>query len=472
MLNDYKDIDRIFQKLGDYEKTPPKFLWENIQEELTEGRRVRRVNLFKTIGVAAAILLAFIAGWWVTSQSEKEPGHQNSFAEQGISIKKNSPSANENAIVTNIQPPKTTPAVTGKNGYPETPVAPSTNISSLATFAAGTSFLRDHQLSKIEKQGDLVLYNTEKDFLDKLHQNFKIVHRLSEWLATIRKDSLKNGELISNPVVNREFKDNISKNPVEVAINNRGRSDSRWIVKAEISPLFNNQPQSNNQKSVAAVSYRPQETSIENSFSGSMIAGYKVGKRLIVKSGIGYSNIRQTTRNLDLMGTNAIYNVPVNATLASTPAGQVNLDQTVSKGAKEFLNSDVKLATVSQYTPLNELKQNLEFIEIPVQATYKLIDSRFNVGITGGVSTNILVGNRAILSENGERISTGETSNMRNIVYSGAVGLEIGYEITNRITLTVEPRLKHFVNSLSTSKSIDYKPSQLGIVTGLTYSFN
>ena len=76
MLNDYKDIDRIFQKLGDYEKTPPKFLWENIQEELTEGRRVRRVNLFKTIGVAAAILLAFIAGWWVTSQSEKEPGHQ------------------------------------------------------------------------------------------------------------------------------------------------------------------------------------------------------------------------------------------------------------------------------------------------------------------------------------------------------------------------------------------------------------
>ena len=171
--------------------------------------------------------------------------------------------------------------------------------------------------------------------------------------------------MISNPVVNREFKDNISKNPVEVAINNRGRSDSRWIVKAEISPLFNNQPQSNNQKSVAAVSYRPQETSIENSFSGSMIAGYKVGKRLIVKSGIGYSNIRQTTRNLDLMGTNAIYNVPVNATLASTPAGQVNLDQTVSKGAKEFLNSDVKLATVSQYTPLNELKQNLEFIEIP-----------------------------------------------------------------------------------------------------------
>ena len=74
--------------------------------------------------------------------------------------------------------------------------------------------------------------------------------------------------------------------------------------------------------------------------------------------------------------------------------------------------------------------------------------------------------------ENGEKISTGETSNMRNIVYSTAVGLEIGYAITNRITLTVEPRLKQFINSISTNKSVNYKPSQVAIVTGLTYSFN
>ena len=110
--------------------------------------------------------------------------------------------------------------------------------------------------------------------------------------------------------------------------------------------------------------------------------------------------------------------------------------------------------------------------QIPVQATYKLIDRKIAVGLTGGISTNILVGNKAILSENGEQISTGETANMRNVVYSGSVGFEVGYEITNRITLTVEPRLKHFINSISSNKSVNYKPSQMAIVTGLTYSFN
>jgi hypothetical protein len=203
-----------------------------------------------------------------------------------------------------------------------------------------------------------------------------------------------------------------------------------------------------------------------------MVAGYKIGKHLIVKSGLVYNNIRQTTRNIDFLGVNTLYNVPGNANLASTPAGQVSLSKEANTYADAVSNSKNQISISTKNSVENELKQDLEFIEIPVHATYKIMDSKLNIGLTGGISTNILVGNKAVLSENGEKTGSGETANMRNIVYSGAIGLEVGYEITNRISLTVEPRLKHFINSLSTSTSVDYKPSQMGIVTGLTYSFN
>ena len=73
---------------------------------------------------------------------------------------------------------------------------------------------------------------------------------------------------------------------------------------------------------------------------------------------------------------------------------------------------------------------------------------------------------------NGNQITAGETTGLRNIVYSGVIGLELGYEITNRITLTIEPRLNRYINSLNSSKSVNYKPYQIGVATGLTYSFN
>ena len=118
------------------------------------------------------------------------------------------------------------------------------------------------------------------------------------------------------------------------------------------------------------------------------------------------------------------------------------------------------------------LKQNIEFIEIPLKATYKLSNRQVNIGITGGISAGLLVGNKATLLGNGSRIGTGETSKLRNMVYSGSVGFELSYEITNRLTFTVEPHLKRYLNFLSSHKSVTFKPDFLEISTGLTYSFN
>lgn len=478
MLNENENIDYLFrEKLGEFEKTPPMFLWTNIQGKLNAHRMNRHIALLKTVGIAAAIVLAFLAGWWMTNPADKGVVPQNSVAVQRDINRNADSSTNKNIETTEIPSVNSDQIASNPSGHPPKVNRPiSSNFSSLATFAANTSFFGNNNSSTARKSGELELFDTEKDFLDKVHQNFKMVKKMTDWIAAVRRDSVTTIGSRTKAVITDPFRNTASDKSVAIALNNPVRNSGRWSLKAEFVPVFNSQAQNNGQRGNLAYSsaqnYKPQKTTAENTFSGGMVAGYKVGKRFIVKSGFVYNNIRQTTRNVDFMGVNPLYNVPGNATFASTPAGQVSLNKMVNTRTEAVLNSNYQLDNTAKYLVENELKQDIEFVEIPVQATYKLIDRKIAVGLTGGISTNILIGNKAILSENGVRISDGETANMRSIVYSGAVGLEIGYEISNRITLTVEPRLKHFINSLSTSNSVNYKPYQMGIATGLTYSFN
>ncbi len=479
MLNDNKHIDQLFrEKLGEFEKTPPMYLWTNIQGKLNARRKERRLVILKTVSIAAAIVLAFLAGWKLTNPTDKGAIPQNSVAKQQDTNSMTNPSANEttaNAKVFAADSRKDTSDTSGLT--PKVIRTSNSKLSSLASFAANTSFVDNH--ATVQKSEDLVLSNNEKELFDKLHHNFGMVKKLTDWISSDKKDSIADANQNSKSVVIHPFSFPATNKSVTIAMNNPAGSNGRWSIKAEFAPVFNNQ--ANNSGQGSRLNYdnsqnnKPQQTNTENTFSGGMIAGYKVGKRLILKSGFIYNNIRQSTNNVSFMGANALlFNIAGNSNIASTPAGKVNLNKTVNNNTQMDVisGSSYQLSSSANYSSAGELKQDIGFIEIPVQATYKLIDKKIAVGLTGGISTNILVGNNAILSENGEKIGTGETANMRNIVYSGAVGLEIGYVITNRITLTVEPRLKHFINSLSTNKSVNYKPSQLGIVTGLTYSFN
>lgn len=487
MLSDNKHIDKLFrEKLGEIEKTPPMYVWTNIQEKLDARRKERRIALLKTVSIAAAIVLAFLAGWQLTNPTDKGAIQQNSVAVQRDTNNNARPSANATLANTNVISANSNQDTSKTSAHTPKVTRPSASkLSSLATFAANTSFIDNDNHTTAKKSEDLVLFNNEKELKDELHNNFKMVKKLTDWMTANKKDSIADQKHNSKSVVIHPYSYSSSARSVTIASNTPSPSSSpsasngRWSIKAEFAPVFNSQANSSNQGNSLSYSRtqssKSQQTNAETSFSGGMIAGYKVGKRLILKSGFIYNNIRQSTNNVSFMGANALlFNIAGNSNIASTPAGQVNLNKTVNNNTQMDVisGSSYQLSNSASYSSAGELKQDIGFIEIPVQATYKLIDKKIAVGLTGGISTNILVGNKATLSENGERTGTGETSNMRNVVYSGAVGLEVGYVITNRITLTVEPRFKHFINSLSSNKSVNYKPSQFGFVTGLTYSFN
>jgi len=65
-MNEKKNIDRLFQeKFKDFEVAPPEFVWQNIETELQEKKKKRRILplWFRLSGVAAILVIGMFIGW-------------------------------------------------------------------------------------------------------------------------------------------------------------------------------------------------------------------------------------------------------------------------------------------------------------------------------------------------------------------------------------------------------------------------
>jgi len=118
-----------------------------------------------------------------------------------------------------------------------------------------------------------------------------------------------------------------------------------------------------------------------------------------------------------------------------------------------------------------QFTQNFDYLEIPMILRYTLIDSKFNVEMIGGFSSNLLVGNQTYMEGSNYRSLVGKTMDMQTFNYSGTLGLGLKYGLSKRIFLNVEPRMKYFLNSLNSNSSVTYKPYTIGVFTGLSYQF-
>ena len=115
--------------------------------------------------------------------------------------------------------------------------------------------------------------------------------------------------------------------------------------------------------------------------------------------------------------------------------------------------------------------QSFEYIEIPLYLRYLIIDSKLDVEMMGGFSSNLLVGNETYMESGNTKSLIGKTNNMETVNYSGTLGIGLKYGLSKRIFLNVEPRIKYYLNSLNSNSSLTYKPYTIGVFTGLSYQF-
>jgi len=435
-------IDQIFRdKLGDFEMNPSVDLLDQIQQQVAYRGRVRRINQVKTIlSIAAALVLVLMAGWYtitpevivnnsVPSQIQPNILPVNPEVEKSIQV---TPSISNQQLA--LQQKQQQPAAV-KTGRPGKKAATTIKIAPQPTVSVGSELLANEPTS-----GEL------NNGVDQSKQS--AVSKNEKKSDPSSKTNTRGAEL-------PYFADsNFSP-----ANQEGGSAKGSWGIKAELSPMFSPQNQASAVGSAVTKSI--------NTVCGGMIAAYKVNDKLSISTGIRFSQMKQGTHTAYALNAKSgiTYLEPVEK--SANIAGDVSL-YLPSKSSIVYFNG-------MQVSPTNaagsDISQEFKYLEIPVQATYKLLDNKLSLGVTGGISTNILVGNYASITENGIKISNGNTQNLRDVIYAGSAGIELGYGLGKNLVLTVEPRLKQYMHSVSSNDQINYKPLQMGIFTGITYSF-
>jgi hypothetical protein len=443
MTTERHPIDQIFKdKLGNFEKNPPVGLMDQIDQQIAFRGRVRRLNQLKSVvGIAAALVLIVMAGWFTLDQNQFSENKINSQNQNGLPPVPSSPLKEAAVASVPVKPLLT---------YHQTQRTKST--VSQVEKAKVVVAKKNNSASSIKEKELLASGSTGKETEKELPQsNTNVVTKEEKKIDAGTNAKQKKAEPIY-------FADSFNPKPVA------GKPEKgSWRIKAEVSPMF--APQNTGGNS---------DTKSMSTVSGGMIASYQLNKRISISTGVRYSQMKQGTHSAYTLSAKSgiTYLEPVEKSASISRDVSLYLP---SKSSIVYSNGMRAVANGSQTVATNvfasDISQDFKYLEIPIQATYKLIDSKFSVGVTGGVSTNILIGNIASITENGIKLSQGNTDNMRDVIYSGSAGIEFGYGLAKNLMLTVEPRLKQYMHSVSSNEMVNFKPLQMGIFTGLTFSF-
>ncbi len=186
--------------------------------------------------------------------------------------------------------------------------------------------------------------------------------------------------------------------------------------------------------------------------------GINISKRWSIEGGMQYS----------LSGTRSLSNLILeserfNQALAvSSEVIGVNAVTSLTEDALTVIKADE-----------TEQTNTFQFVSVPLQAGYLLLDRRLSLRINGGVAANLYLGNTIAGSDQLSELEINPQNSPYRALNLGTItGLEVGYRLFDHFHISVEPVYQRSLHSLTKStSSFATNPSSIGLETGLRYSF-
>ena len=195
------------------------------------------------------------------------------------------------------------------------------------------------------------------------------------------------------------------------------------------------------------------------SYSLGLNFGMELKNNWSVESGVQYSLLgARTLTNLIL--ESATYRRAV--AFSSEISGLETISEIIEDGLTEISVDDV------------DLNNTFQFISIPVQAGYVILDTKLNIRFNAGLAANLYLGNKLTGTNDFTvyEIDPGRTSPYRELTFSGLAGLEFGYLVMDRVNLVFEPNYQQSLQSLTKrSSNFTTSPNGVGFQAGFKYSF-
>ena len=238
---------------------------------------------------------------------------------------------------------------------------------------------------------------------------------------------------------------------------------SKWAISTNASPVYFN---SLAQGSSIDQQFDSNSKNYATTLSLGIAGSYAINNKLSLKTGVNNINISYNTNDVlfDAKMNNVENNIP---TISRNPEAS-NMVFSSKVGNVETLSGDVENVIIENN--VGALQQNISYIEVPLELSYKLLDKKFGIEVIGGMSTLFLNQNNISLVANGIEMEVGRANNLNNIHFSSNVGLGFKYNFWKSFNANFQPMFKYQINTFS-ENSGNFKPYFIGLYTGVSFSF-
>jgi hypothetical protein len=463
-------LDDLFrERLGNFTPKPPAGVWNRIQEELDRKKRVRKMVFYRWAGAAAVLFLALLAGVLIPTDRGKSPDQADRgkitlpaqpVPEPASNTESNIQTANAGQVPADI-PSRIT------SGFPEKQevIQPTREISRKIWLPVLSEVARQN------KQYNLILQEPYEIALMVIPEKNLVI-------------------ALSIPPESHHFQDKSLKEVIK-----KDRKPSEWELGFRVSPAYASQ--STGYSAAYAQNLSSSGDNGQTSMGGGLSVGLKTSGRWKVGSGLYFcrSELGKERNSLfasadanyyDMAsGGNTKYYAMASGgnnyssnkiTLnngkmtVSTVAGLIPINQ-VPEQAKLVADMESAIGMNTVLLTPGDFSQVFDYLELPLTASYQILEGKMELELQTGVSANVVVGNQVFIGSGTDRQYFGKTSNISRMGFSGIAGLGITYPLSKKLAINIEPRASYWLSSLNNSGEVTFKPWKIGVYSGLTFGF-
>ena len=468
MKNEKKNIDRLFQeKFRDFEVSPSKAIWKNIEKELKEEKNKILIIPFwlRAASVAALFVgITLVASLWniaetetVVSTDEEKVKDLKEEVDNSMFIIDSTEEENQENKFQNQE--ENTTAKQQKNKENKT-----------AELAVSSKEEKEEtaDLKNKEKQNSQKQTYFSKDYLAENNIDFfeeKTTEKEEDYSFDFKRFLTKNNENSND--VEENYLEEEKFFPEELENPNKSEKTTeklknRMAITPNISPIYYN-----SLKGGSAVDPMLSGNKAEGEIT--MAYGidfsYAVSKKLKVRTGVSKINMSYNTS--DIVFTSA-------SSQGKTLKGVENNIQAqnikVLKSQEMVSKPDEFLSQNNVPYSQGKLNQQFEYLEIPVEIEYALLEKRFGVNIIGGASTLVLSNDAVRINSDMGSTELGRAENINAVSFTTNIGLGFDYKLTEMFKINLEPSFKYQVNGFSGSTA-GFRPYYLGVYSGVSFKF-
>lgn len=444
MREERKNIDRLFQeKFRDFEASPAEDIWKNIQKELEEEKDSKRIlfPLWAKIGSVAAVILAlFLIGSLFlntdhSSVVDKEilipPLQENlnrDFQNQEIPV---------NSVLNSAEK-----------------IDASVDITS-SEDKLNQQLIEEKTIPKKTSNNPV-----QKDFV-KVEDEFKEEDIKKQEIALSTQNvelPQESSDLAEEKTEGKSLFDEIARMEKDQEEEKTKTSGQRFSVRPNLAPVYYNSMKGG---SGVDASMAGNKSEGEVTMSYGIDVSYAVAEKVKIRTGVSRVNMSYNTKDIGFIASPT--GRGLKALQANAKASNIVV---VNKNEMHQRPGEISESSAAPYFP-GKLNQQLEYIEVPLEIEFALVEKRLGVNVIGGASTLFLKDDRVQINSEMGATDLGRAANLNSVSFTTNIGVGVGYQLTEKFNVNIEPMFKYQLNGFSGDTG-GFKPYYFGIYSGIS----